>query len=503
MKCINIMNFVRYIDERMDCDSVEYQFESTEMELDLCNEYGYENTFLLQYDAVISERYQKLFAEKATEKTELGLWYEIVKPLCDAVGLPYRSELGYQWDWHINPGFSMAYTPRERELLIDEAMRKFKEVFGYYPKTVASWLMDSHTIAYLADHYDISAFANCRDQVNTDAYTLIGGYFNQGYFPARKNMFSPAQTAEERVNVPMFRLLGPCPVHNYENKKYMQSFERNKWGPCTLEPIWHTGKDRDAVRWFFRTYFENEDLGFSYAQLGQENSFGWKKFMPGLRMQFEELAGLKDVRIEKMSKTGEAFKKMYGTKTPATAVVALDNWDGEDVQSVYYDCENYMANIIRHEDRVSIRAFFLFDERYAERYLEEVCTTFDAVYDNLPLMNTQNWTDKTDRTCGIILDTEGSEFSAEKRGEGELTVRWGDKWVNFCEDAVCVCAPRLIFRPGKPDTEIRREENTLYYNHRGFAYALRIENAAVADGDAGEFIITPVGESCILRPTRL
>ena len=136
MKCVNIMNFVRYIDERRDFDSIEFQYTGTDMELDLCNEFGFENTFLLQYDAVISERYQKLFREKATEKTELGLWYEIVKPLCEAVGLPYRSELGYQWDWHICPGFSMAYTPKEREMLIDEAMRKFKEVFGYYPKTV-------------------------------------------------------------------------------------------------------------------------------------------------------------------------------------------------------------------------------------------------------------------------------------------------------------------------------------------------------------------------------
>ena len=502
MKCINIMNFVRYIDERRDFDSIEFQYTGTEMELDLCNEFGFENTFLLQYDAMISERYQKLFREKATERTELGLWYEIVKPLCDAVGLPYRSELGYQWDWHICPGFSMAYTPEERELLIDEAMRKFKEVFGYYPKTVASWLMDSHTISYLADHYDISAFANCRDQVNTDAYTLIGGYFNQAYYPARKNMFSPAQTDAERVNVPMFRLLGPCPVHNYENKKYLQNCERNKWGPCTLEPIWHTGRDPDAVKWFFRTYFENEDLGFSYAQLGQENSFSWRNFMPGLRMQFEQLAKLENVRIEKMSATGEAFKAKYGNKTPATSVVALDNWDIEDAQSVYYDCENYMANIFRHEGRVSIRAFFLFDERVEERYLRDVCTTFDAVYDNLPLMNTQNWTDKTDRTCGIILDEDGECLTAVKTGEGELTVRWKNSSAVFDEEKISVTCKKIHFRPGKPNADIRREGNMLLYEYRGAKYALSVENADVTDGAPGEYIICPTNGSCILRPIR-
>ena len=133
MKIVNIMNFVRYIDERHE-NSIEEQYNTTRDELALVNEFGYENTFLLQYDALCSEDYQRLFREEATDKTEIGLWYEIVRPLTDACGMEYRSERGWSWDWHIVPGFSMAYTPREREILVDEAMRKFREVFGYYPK---------------------------------------------------------------------------------------------------------------------------------------------------------------------------------------------------------------------------------------------------------------------------------------------------------------------------------------------------------------------------------
>ena len=48
MKIVNVMNFVRYIDDR----------------------------------------YQKLFKEKATEKTELGLWCEIVEPLAPHTAFP-------------------------------------------------------------------------------------------------------------------------------------------------------------------------------------------------------------------------------------------------------------------------------------------------------------------------------------------------------------------------------------------------------------------------------
>ena len=91
MKVINIMNFVRYIDERMK-DSVNILYQTTKQELMMVNEFGFENTFLLQYDAVCDENYQNLFKEYGTDRTELGLWYEIVEPLTSACGLPYRSE---------------------------------------------------------------------------------------------------------------------------------------------------------------------------------------------------------------------------------------------------------------------------------------------------------------------------------------------------------------------------------------------------------------------------
>ena len=154
MKTINIMNFVRQNDYRMPGDGVDILYQTTAAQLDLVNEFQLDNTFLLQYDAFCDSRYVSLFKENATDRTELGLWYEIVEPLTTACGLPYRSEVGAKWDWHIIPGFSMAYTPAERELLVDEAMRKFREVFGYYPKTFASWILDTHTVNYLTDHYD-------------------------------------------------------------------------------------------------------------------------------------------------------------------------------------------------------------------------------------------------------------------------------------------------------------------------------------------------------------
>ena len=502
MKSINIMNFVRYIDERHEV-SIEPMYEATKGELALVNELGLENTFLLQYDAIIDESYQKLFRENATEKTEIGLWYEIVRPLAEACGIPFDSKFGWSWDWHIVPGFSMAYTPKEREVLADEAMRKFREVFGYYPKTVASWLIDTHTVNYLADHYDISAFAICRDQVSTDAYTLIGGYFNGAYYPSRRNMFTPAQTEELRVNVPVFRLLGPCPVHNYEGKKYLSAEQKPIHQCYTLEPVWGPGGRSEAVDWFFRTYFENEDLGFSYAQLGQENSFG-KSFdlVTPLRMQFEKLPYLKDVTVEKMCVTGDRFKRAFPGKTPATSLVALDNWDTEDLQSAWYDCENYSASIVRFEDAMLLRALFLFDERVPEAYLEKTCTTFDARYENLPIIDNLSWHPDELKRCGLILDGNATPFAAERTAEGELTVRWGEKSVIFTERGVTLDCGEMTLSLGKPQATVTVTESAIRYEYNKVTYALEIEGGSFRENADGTVAVIPLQRIVTLVPTR-
>ncbi len=266
MKTISIMNFVRQCEPR-NKDAEQKLYPTTKAQLEVVNELGVENTFLLQYDALCDEKYVKLFKENATEKTELGLWFEVVRPMAEAVGIEYQSKQGWDWDWNIRPGFLMSYSLEDREKLIDEAMRKFKEVFGYYPKSVASWLIDTYSINYLCSHYDISALGDCRDQVNTDAYTLVGGYFNQAYYPSKTNMHTPAQSEENSIKVPMFRLLGSCPIHNYDGKKYLEKEWKNVW--CyTMESVW-CGRYEDVTDWFYKTYYKNEDLGFSYMQIGQ------------------------------------------------------------------------------------------------------------------------------------------------------------------------------------------------------------------------------------------
>ena len=505
MNVVNIMNFVRQIDERAE-NSTQKLLDLTTEQLRLVNEYGVDNTFLLQYDAVCDENFVSLFKCEATDKTELGLWYEIVEPLTSACGIPYRSENGWKWDWHIIPGFSMAYTPTQREMLIDEAMRKFKEVFGYYPKSVASWLIDTHTLNYLSEHYDVQAVAICRDQANTDAYTLLGGYFNQAYYPSKNNIFTPAQSKEMQVSVPVFRLLGPCPIHNYDNNKYSSDELKalgRKAACFTLEPCWYMGRTPEAVRWMFNSYYGEESLGFAYAQTGQENSFFDVKdwVLEGTRMQIEQLIGRGDVTFQKMGETGEAFKKLYPDETPATSVVALSNWDSTDVQSVYYDCKNYTANLFRFEDKIFLRSMYLFDERIKDRYIEETCTTFDAVYENLPVIDTMACPDEDKKQCGLMIETLGRSFSTKKLSEGVLKITFGDESVTFFEDRIEIIAEKLLWYGNSIKADADAVADGVSFMYKGVKYRLRIDGAKIIPCGENIEIISAKGK-IILYPQR-
>ena len=501
MKIASIMNFARQVDQRME-DSENILFNATRAELEMVNEFGLDNTFLLQYDVLCDPRYAELFREKGTERTELGIWYEIVEPLTSACGLPYKSERGWRWDWHIVPGFSMAYIPHERELLIDEAMRKFREVYGYYPRTVASWLIDTHTVNYLSSHYEVDAIAICRDQTNTDAYTLHGGYFNQAYYPSKLNMFTPAQSEGEQIDVPVFRLLGPCPIHNYDNKKYLTHAwdARLHCGCFTMEPVGSVGAAPENIDWFYQTFYHNEDLGFSWTQIGQENSFGYAEFLPQLRMQIEKLTQQKDVCVMKMCDAGAWFKKTYAS-TPATSVVALDNWDvGSDAQSVWYDCQSFSANLFRFERSIFIRSWHLFDDRVPEHYLTQKCTTFDAVYENFPLVDALFWNDGENYKSGIQIDGDATAFTVERRGEDVLAAKWSGGEVEFRPDRIRVSVPVLRFWASRAKC-LTVAGNTIEYNYKGTPYTLEIVGADVKQ-EPDHISITPISGTCELIPCR-
>lgn len=87
MKIVNVMNFVRQCDPRSEIID-KALVPTTKGQMRLVKAMNIEHTFLLQYDTLCDSKYIDFFNAESTEKTELGLWFEIVEELTDAVGIP-------------------------------------------------------------------------------------------------------------------------------------------------------------------------------------------------------------------------------------------------------------------------------------------------------------------------------------------------------------------------------------------------------------------------------
>lgn len=430
-RIVNMLNFVRENDYRLP-GSRDLLYDATAQELALLARHGMRGTFLVQYDALVSPRYQQLLKSGWGRQCEIGCWMEITQPQVEDAGLAWRG--AHPWVSEANIGFLVGYTQEERKRLVDTYMEKFREVFGSYPKSVGSWYIDAWSLQYMAGKYGIVASCICRDQVGTDGYTLWGGYWNQAYYPSRRNTYMPAQTRRGRIDVPVFRMLGSDPIYQYSC-----GLGDNGQGVFTLEPVFPwTGRNRQWVERYLDAIVNQPCLVYNYVQVGQENAFTWGNIGEGLTMQAAIIDSLRRegrVRVETLSESGEWFRRNFA-HTPPTMVAALTDTKGEGRKSVWYDTRFFRANVLLERDSTfSIRDIHVFDERKPSAYVDVPGTTTSFRLTTLPVVDGFNWSSR-DTIAGLRLvglDASGvasplrvSGLTVAEKGRGVSVIRFTD-----------------------------------------------------------------------------
>ncbi len=399
-KIVNIVNFIRLLEPRDPAITEDVLYQTVVKQVEIMKKYKLGGTFLLQYDALMDSRYQKLLKSLPRNSFEIGGWWEIPQPLVEKAGLKWRGR--YPWDWRANIGFATGYTPHERELLTDVYMKDFKKIFGYYPKSVASWFIDAHTLNYMYQKYHIVASANCKDQYGTDGYTLWGGYWNQAYYPSKINSYMPAQHEANQVPVPIFRMLGSDPVRQYDN-----GLGTNRQGVVTLEPVYKFGgADSTWVNWYFKQFVEGQDMEFAYTQAGQENSFTWDAMAKGFDIQMPLIAKLRDehkIKLETLAESGAWFKSKYKV-TPATSVTVNEDISGSDRKTVWFNSRFYRVNLLWENGTLRFRDIHLFNEKLPSVYETKVATSNECTFFTLPVVDGYIWS-KAQKLAGLRFMT--------------------------------------------------------------------------------------------------
>ena len=479
---VNIVNFIRACEPRSDVDLLEPVIK----QIALLREHSLPGTFLLQYDALLEERFT---APLKNAGFEPGLWLEIVQPLCQAAGLPWRGR--FPWDWHAHCGFSVGYLPREREALIGLAFEKFREVFGAYPRVMGSWNLDAHSLRYAHETYGLDAACICKDQFGTDGYTLWGGYYNGAYYPSKQNMFCPAQSEQQQLGMPVFRMLGSDPLDQYDVGLSLRTGHARCQSVLTLEPSCaEGGGNMDWVDWYLRENFNGHGLAYAYTQAGQENSFGWKG-MRTLPTQFKRFADLREagaLTVETLGESGRWFRERFALTPAATMFVQKENR-----RSFWYNCRNYRANVVTEGSRAWLRDLYIFREDYPELYLNAREPRDVLCFDTLPVMDGNRFSGGGVRagwypmvgdkefTFTEILCEELPESVACLRFDGTpcgtLAVTFTPGGIEIAFDKAETFTLRRRANPASEQPERVISGNEAHFKHRNYAY-----EAALAAG---------------------
>lgn len=502
---INIYNFIRSGPSE-DADFMLDDFETIQKEIITVKQYGFPGTYALKHDAVLDKRYQELLKTYLDESDELGAWWEITEEMCRRAGISFRDQKEMDlFEDQVQSTYCLGYSIEDRKKLVDVYMEDFHNVFGSYPKSIGSWVIDSVTVEYAAEKYGVEVACMCRDQMATDGFTLWGGYPNGLYFPSKKNEFIPAQNAENQISIPMVRLLTPDPIYNFEC-----CIRDGLQGVYSAEPAWLTGRDKKWISWIFSSLTEEDTLGVSYAQVGQENGFLWENIQPGLAPQLDEIKRLHaagKLRVETMAQSARWFKNKYRITPPVTFQANTDWWEENNLSETFYASANYRVSFLGEEGKLRIRDWFLYDENYESRYLHGAMKGTQSLNDAPPVLFPQIW--KEDGRPFIrLLDAKGQEpvgnirFGAmdEMSAYAQLTADNGDviaraemmPWGMVLHTQCHMSLDKLpVFD--------RVEGDKIYMIYEGFAYHFTVAQGSILKAGKDGVELAPVDGKLILN----
>lgn len=520
MRAINLMNFLRAEEPREPMDL----FKPLKEQMALIRKYDFPATWLLQYDALVEGPFVEFLKSEMPANHEVGIWFEMNRKICDDAGVAWRGRSDWEWDYHVPVAYAIGYTPEERRKLADTAMATFRRVFGKDAKSIASWNLDAVSLIHFAEHHGVDAFGNCRDQLATDGFTIWGAPI-AGYYPSRKNAWSPAVEKANQISTPMFRLLGQDPVYYYDNKfRY----------PDTMEPVWASGQSQTFVDRFFEMIADEATQSFAYAQLGQENSFGWPAMQEAYPMQMEKLAEVRKqghITVETMGETGRRFKRVFSTTPPQAQVMLSDPFGAGDTteRTVWYQSKYFRANLHFRNAQFYLRDLHVYDDRFAQPYLEDVVRQHGIEQRMLAVLDGFHWSDDQVRSghsgvramgrfilAGLHakenpLEMKGTPAVTETKGElrvtvslmsgGSLEVAFREQEILFRLEGQSSHARLGLEFEWVPDRSAFQcvSGDRLRYRFRDFDYSVQIGNARASKTANGVSIVSKSAAGLSLR----
>lgn len=258
------------------------------------------STWLLTSDVL--QNTKLIDAIKSLDKNqEIGLFLEVTPNYAKKSEVIYN-ETG-SWH-HASSVFLSGYVQQDRIKLIDNIFTDFYNYFGYYPKSVGAWWIDSFSLEYMHKKYGVMTNLSCADQFSTDGYQIWGTYWSTPYYPSRFNSGIPSQSVDNKIGVLTIQWAHRDPGNGYFDSRY-----------STQDYFTTPGKNIEYFQSLVETYLKNDNNEFGQITIGLEGDFLPESYTGEFSKQLE----ISEEMVKKYSTnivTMSEFSEWYRSKFP-------------------------------------------------------------------------------------------------------------------------------------------------------------------------------------------
>jgi hypothetical protein len=330
-------------------------------------------TWLFSYD-VLALPNINTFTPDST-KYEIGLWLEVSPDLARDAGVVFVSADS----WHRAKSiFLSGYSQSDRIKLIDTIFAKYHSLYSRYPKSVGAWWVDSFSLDYIQQKYQVIANLGVADQFSTDGYHVWGQYWAAPFYPAKSHTGLPASSLDQKIDIVNIQWAPRDPIHGYG---------QDKASLFSSQDYYTIGKDSEYLKKLIRTYASQGTNGFGQFTIGLEGDMSPESYL-GQYSQIldaiKELSIERNYKLTNMSQFANWYRERYPSLSSPYLTVS-HNLLGENKQSIWYQSPNYRIHFLHDPTTKTfiIRDFRVYPSGFQEPYFESPNTELD-LYINLP-----------------------------------------------------------------------------------------------------------------------
>ncbi|MBD3279638.1 MAG: hypothetical protein GF390_02915 [Candidatus Pacebacteria bacterium] len=311
--------------------------------------------FSLRYDVLqdpVWVNYLQQLKKQHPQLINYGLLIEITPELAQAAGVEYQ---GNEHNWYeAQHVFTLGYEPAVRQQLLDTLFKAYFTKFDQYPQFTTAWMIDTPSLNYLVDKYQVQVHQITREQWGVDSYSLDGGPAHYPYLASQQWLFVPDYQAANQALIVRQTLTDP--LENYGDTS----------SAFTSQPNDYSG-DGKGFGYFKKLLNQaiDQPLQPGFALIGLENSMADNY----QQVYLEQLAYLAELKAQqRVSFPSLSALKSFWSHQPITVYAGKQLTTGPEQRVYWVTTPNYRVRLRFNQDQVFIDDLRVYDSDFVDPY---------------------------------------------------------------------------------------------------------------------------------------